>query len=285
MTIPDSPLPIPGLRIHHLNCGSMCPHGRRLMQGEGGWLEPARVVCHVWLIEGRDGLTLVDTGLGTAQVDGMVHGHLKALMRPKLDRAETALAQVQARGFRASDVRDIVVTHLDFDHAGALADFPEARVHVHAPELAAAEAPATLIEKQRYESRLWSHGPRWQRHAFQGERWNGFEAVRALGGDGSPDEILLAPLAGHTRGHTGVAVRDGDHWRLHCGDAYFFHTEVGAQPHCPPGLNLFQTVLAVDNDARKRNQARLAALNAAGGVILNSAHCPHELARDAGPVH
>lgn len=267
------------MRIHHLNCGSMCPHGRRLMQGEGGWFEAARIVCHCWLIEGRDGLTLVDTGLGTAQVGGMVHGHLKALMRPRLSLAETALAQIQALGFQRDDVRDVVLTHLDFDHAGALADFPQARVHVHAPELAAAEAPATLIEKQRYEARLWAHGPKWQTHEAGGERWNGFASVRALGG--GDDEILLVPLAGHTRGHSGVAVRDQAGWRLHCGDAYFFHTEVGATPHCPTGLGVFQTVLAVDNTARKANQARLAALNGQGGITLNSAHCPHELERDA----
>ena len=267
------------MRIHHLNCGSMCPHGRRLMQGEGGWLEPARIVCHCWLIEGRQGLTLVDTGLGTAQVNGLVHGHLKALMRPKLSLAETALAQLQALGFQASDVRDIVLTHLDFDHAGALADFPAARVHVHAPELAAAEAPRSLIEKQRYEARLWAHGPKWLPHSTAGERWNGFEAVRALGD--SDDEILLLPLAGHTRGHTGVAAKDGDgHWRLHCGDAYFFHTEVEAAGHCPTGLHLFQPPLAVANSARKANQARLRQLNAQGGVRLNSAHCPHEYRRD-----
>lgn len=266
------------MQIHHLNCGSMCPHGRRLMQGEGGFFEPARIVCHCWLIEGRNGLTLVDTGLGTAQVQGMVTGSNKALMRPKLSLAETALAQIAALGFKTSDVRDIVLTHLDFDHAGALADFPEATVHVHAPELAAAEARATLVEKMRYEARLWSHGPRWQQHSTSGERWNGFESVRALGeGD---DEILLVPLAGHTRGHTGVAVREGSGWRLHCGDAYFFHTEVQTPAHSPAGLGFFQTLLAVDNSARKANQARLVALNAQGGITLNSAHCPHELARD-----
>ena len=265
------------MKIHHLNCGSMCPHGRRLMQGEGSWLEPARIVCHCWLIEGREGLTLVDTGLGTAQVRGMVHGHLKALMRPTLSLEETALAQIARLGFQAGDVRNIVLTHLDFDHAGALADFPQAAVHVHAPELDAAERPRTLVEKQRYESRLWAHGPQWVRHSTQGERWNGFNAVRALG-DGD-DEILLIPLPGHTRGHTGVAVREAGGWRLHCGDAYFFHTEAETG-RCPPGLELFQRTLAIDGVARLANRRRLHDLHRAGGVTLNSAHCPHEYARD-----
>lgn len=268
------------MKIHHLNCGSMCPHGRRLLQGEGAWFEPAKIVCHCWLIEGRNGLTLVDTGLGTAQVKGMLAGYVRPLMRPKLKLEETAIAQVQKLGFKPSDVRHIVLTHLDFDHAGALADFPDAEVHVHAPELDAAQAPATLNERMRYESRLWAHGPRWQRHSTQGEQWNGFDSVRALGsGD---DEILLLPLIGHTRGHAGVAVRSDTGWRVHCGDAYFFHTEVEAEGHCPTGLSVFQTLLAHSNKARLANQARLRSLNQSGSITLNSAHCPHELARAAG---
>ena len=52
------------MRVHHLNCGTLCPHGRRLLAGEGGLLEPAEVVCHCLLIETDDGLVLLDTGFG-----------------------------------------------------------------------------------------------------------------------------------------------------------------------------------------------------------------------------
>jgi glyoxylase-like metal-dependent hydrolase (beta-lactamase superfamily II) len=187
---------------------------------------------------------------------------------------------VHALGFKARDVRHIVLTHLDFDHAGALADFPEATVHVHGPELDHALKPQTYKERSRYEARLWTHGPRWQRHEVGGEGWNGFDAVRAVGAD--DDEILLVPLSGHTHGHTGVAVRQGSGWRLHCGDAYFFHGEVTPSGHCTPGLKAFQTLIAHDNTARLHNQDRLRALNARGGITLNSAHCPQELARDQG---
>jgi glyoxylase-like metal-dependent hydrolase (beta-lactamase superfamily II) len=51
----------------------------------------------------------------------------------------------------------------------------------------------------------------------------GFEAVRDL--DGLPPEILLVPLAGHTWGHSAVAIDTGDGWLLHAGDAYFFRGE------------------------------------------------------------
>jgi hypothetical protein len=49
---------------HHLNTGTMCPIGRRLVNGTGGLFQRARMVCHCLLIETGDGLALVDTGIG-----------------------------------------------------------------------------------------------------------------------------------------------------------------------------------------------------------------------------
>jgi hypothetical protein len=52
------------MRIHHLNSGTMCPIGRRFVNGTGGIFERARMVCHCLLVETNDGLALVDTGIG-----------------------------------------------------------------------------------------------------------------------------------------------------------------------------------------------------------------------------
>ena len=46
------------VRIHHLNCGTMCPFGGSLLGGDGAALASARLVCHCLLIEGDDGLEL-----------------------------------------------------------------------------------------------------------------------------------------------------------------------------------------------------------------------------------
>ena len=46
--------------------------------------------------------------------------------------------QVEALGYSARDVRHIVVTHLDPDHAGGLSDFPDAEVHIFRAEHKAA---------------------------------------------------------------------------------------------------------------------------------------------------
>jgi glyoxylase-like metal-dependent hydrolase (beta-lactamase superfamily II) len=94
------------------------------------------------------------------------------------------------------------------------------------------------------------------------------------------DDVALVPLVGHTRGHCGVAVRDGAGWLLHAGDAYFFHGEVDPQrPRSTPGLALFQRLVAIDDRARRKNQARLRELVRDHGseVRVFSAHDPVEL--------
>src|SRR5829696_7264008 len=218
----------------------MCPHGRRVLAGKGGLLEPAEIVCHCLLIETDDGLVLLDTGFGVEDTRDLGRlGLAYKLMRPKGELTETALKQVEALGFAAGDVRRIVATHLDPDHSGGLPDFPDAEVHVFARELEAALDPR-LSERPRYRDSHWAHGPNWVRHELEGEEWFGFEGVRILPGTGA--EMLLVPLAGHSRGHSGLALRTDDGWLLHCGDAYFHHGEIATPRHSPAGLRAFQAL-------------------------------------------
>jgi len=267
------------MKVHHLNCGSMCPIGRRLLTGQGAWLAPAHLCCHCLLIEGRDGLILVDTGLGTGDVLAPQRLGLGfQALRPTLMMEETALHQIRELGLDPRDVRHILPTHLDLDHAGALGDFPHAEVHVYAHELQAALTRPSLKEKLRYVSAQWAHGPNWAPHGTDGERWMGFESITPL--PDTDDEVLLVPLTGHTAGHCGVAVRADAGWLLHCGDAYFHHGEMAAEASCPLGLRVFQNLTQMDGRARRGNQRRLRELKARHGheVRLFCAHDPVELA-------
>lgn len=268
------------LKIHHLNCGTMCPHGAPFINGHGKITDNGHMVCHCLLIESNDGLVLVDTGFGINDVKNPTQrlGHaFMAAVRPIADYRETAYMQIKDLGFNPHDVRHILVTHLDLDHAGGLSDFPDAKVHIFAPEFAAAMNP-TWRETSRYLPHQWSHGVNWVTYQTQGETWQGFESIRAI--PELDDEILLVPLVGHTRGHSGIAVNTQDGWLLHCGDAYFHHNQVAAEPSCPIGLELFQRGLAMNNKDRAHNLQRLQQLaQRHEHVKLFSAHDPVELAR------
>ena len=263
--------------VRHLNCATMHPPAARL------GIMPDRLVAHCLLVEGSDGLTLVDTGIGAGDVadPGRLGGPFVKAVGARLDLAETAVAQVQALGYQPADVRDIVLTHLDLDHAGGIGDFPHARVHVHGDELAAARASRHPKEKGRYIAAQWAHGPDWVEHATAGgDDWFGFTSVQAVG-----EDVLLLPLHGHTRGHCGVAVRrPSGGWFLHAGDGYFFHGEKVRPPSCPAGLRIFQTLVQMDKGARQANQERLRELHArhGGEVTVFSAHDASEYDALAG---
>jgi len=246
---------------------------------------PARLVSHCLLIEADQyGLVLVDTGLGLRDVRTprpRLSGFFLRLNRPPLREEEMALRQIERLGFCAADVRHIVLTHLDFDHAGGIEDFPGAEVHVFRPELAAAtEGRRGFVARRRYRPMQWDENVRWQPYDVGGEHWLGFTSVRNM--RGLPPEILLIPLIGHTWGHCGVAIQRDSGWLRHAGDAYFHFGEMDlARPHCPPGLRAYQWMMEVDRRARLGNQERLRALARAGdgAVQIFCAHDEDEFER------
>jgi glyoxylase-like metal-dependent hydrolase (beta-lactamase superfamily II) len=267
------------MRIHHLNCTTMCPLGGLLMDGHSTGLH-ATLVCHCLLVETlRDGLVLVDTGFGLKDIEQPGERLSKlfvSLLRPRLSPEHTALRQIEKLGFSAKDVRHIVLTHLDFDHAGGLDDFPDAQVHLLATEHEVARQQRTWLDRRRFRPQQWSTEPHWIPYAVGGERWFGFESVRAL--RHLPEDILLVPLPGHTAGHAGVAVDRGGTWLLHCGDAYFYHKEMHSPPFCTPGLQAYQLLMQQSARQRFQNQKRLRQLarERAGQVRLFCAHDPTE---------
>jgi glyoxylase-like metal-dependent hydrolase (beta-lactamase superfamily II) len=237
--------------------------------------------CHCVLIEGEDGLVLVDAGLGVEDVNEPRRlGFLfNAIVRPRLEIAETALRQVADLGFRPGDVRHIVPTHLDLDHAGGIGDFPGAAVHVFAAELRAASNPSSLTERGRYRAAQIAAVKKWAPIEEAGESWFGFQAVSAI--PGTRDEALLIPLPGHTRGHCGVAVRRPDGWLLHCGDAYYHRSEIEPDGGATPaGIRFAERMASVNDTERRANLARLRDLaRLAGGEV--KLICSHDLAEFA----
>jgi glyoxylase-like metal-dependent hydrolase (beta-lactamase superfamily II) len=265
--------------VHHLNCGTMCPLGGFLMGQRGARLGRGKLVAHCLLVvTERDGLVLVDTGFGTRDVAGQtpIARSFRAMVGPILEPAETAVAQIERLGLDPRAVHHIVVTHLDLDHAGGIADFPAARVHVHAREHAAAMTRARRIERQRYLPAHWAHGPSWEIYSEDGDTWRGLPAISRL--RGLDADIGLLPMHGHTRGHSAILVRAADRWLIHAGDAYFHRSSVEGAGSVPIGLAAFERITQIDGAARRASAAALRQLRERyDDIDLFCAHDPDEL--------
>lgn len=256
----------------------MCPLASPLVGGGGHLWDRGLFVCHCLLIEGDDGLVLVESGLGTHDLasPSRLPKAFRILTSPPSD-GPTALQHVKRLGFEAADVRHILLTHLDLDHAGGISDFPNAKVHVFKSEYQVAMAPRR-VDKERYLPAQYAHEVDWQLYEeAAGESWFGFDRVQPLTEMG--DDLALVPLTGHSAGHCAVAVRTGQGWLMHCGDGFFHRGDLLDPPKVPLGVRLFQRVVDDNRRLRNKNVARLRELQKTHSSEVNiiCSHDPHQL--------
>lgn len=239
------------------------------------------MVTHCVVLERKNGdVVLIDSGFGTYDVENPQHlGASMALLRPDMKREQTAKYQLEALGLDAKRVTDIVLTHLHYDHAGGLADFPYARVHVYEAEYAVAERAHTLgLKGGGYKSVHWK-GANMLLHKDMGETWLGLRGIRlddALGGL----PLYLVPLEGHTAGMCGVAYYWKDSWFLHAGDVYYHEAELETDGKAPLLLRWMQQLVGYDEALRLQSLAKLKGLLAEQPTLqVFCAHSPSELRR------
>lgn len=84
----------------------------------------------VWVVRSADRLTLIDTGCTRPVAEARGRTYLRC-----------PVESLDALGFEADDVSDVIVTHLHYDHAGNFNRFPNARFHIQARELSYATGP------------------------------------------------------------------------------------------------------------------------------------------------
>lgn len=260
-----------GMDLHLINCGTLHPPSSRLVNGSGGAFARASLTCNCLLVaQGGGDWALVDTGIGTADLADpatrLGRGFVR-INRPRLDPAETAIARVSALGIDPRRVTDIVLTHHDTDHVGGIVDFPWARVHASAAQVALV-APAL---EPRFVDRLhpvqWAHGPRWS--PVQLDRDHGYAGRPAAR---ISDRIRLVALDGHIDGHCGVVVhREGAPDVVHVGDAIFALRTLDGRA-TPLGRALFERRMRTDAPAWRRSREWVRNRHRDGAVIV----CGHD---------
>jgi glyoxylase-like metal-dependent hydrolase (beta-lactamase superfamily II) len=202
---------------------------------------PTRAMpCHCVIFQIDERIILLDSGFGTREMlepNRLLGDDALFKLGHVIDLRLTAYERLKSRGLRPEQVTDIILTHMDNDHAGGVHDFPDATIHVSKEEL---DNYDSTRPRGPYKPYQISHLTKFKTYEQTDERWFDL-AARSLQLSGDL-EAKLVPLPGHTSGHCGVAYREEGKWSLHAGDAYF-DSKINFEENAP-GLPLeiaFQT--------------------------------------------
>jgi 4-pyridoxolactonase len=173
------------VKIYLLDNGSLVIDHAQLMWNIGGGT-PVRIPSYGLLIEHDDGLFLFDTGFDLDHTNAVLPFEL-----PEQTPEQTIPAQLAHCGYKPSDMKTLVNSHLHFDHVGGNKHLPDATVVVHEQELEQARN-CQPFERFGYSDRSWDH---------EGA------AFRTISGDVELARGLqLFETPGHTIGHYSLLV-------------------------------------------------------------------------------
>lgn len=179
-----------------------------------------RLPIYAYAIEHPEGVIVVDTGeTARATEPGYFprwHPYFRFGVREWVEPEEEIGPRLRQLGIEAGDVRKLVLTHLHTDHAGGLHHFQGIETLVTRTELELASGRRGRL--RGYPNNRW---PEWWNPtpvALSGPPVGPFEASLDLTETG---DVTLIPLPGHTPGHIGVLIQEGDSAVLMAGDSSY----------------------------------------------------------------
>ena len=204
---------------------------------------PLLVPCPAFLLRHPSaGAILVDTGLHpsiTADPRENFGNLATRVARPELGAGEDVPAQLRARGLEPSQVAVVVMTHLHFDHASAISEFPQSTFVLSEDEWVAAST-------DRRPALRGYHPPHYD-HAFDYRTVDfhrgGISSYATFGqtfdlfGDGS---IRLAYTPGHSAGHQCVIARLRQRDFVIGGDVIYTYRQLDDAPPPPRPVDAHQ---------------------------------------------
>lgn len=169
---------------------------------EGGNLLKKRIVAHsALLVEHPKGKFLFDTGLGTdiREQFALKPIHLKILMA-YTDHVP-AIEVLQKAGYDPKQIGKVYLSHMHWDHASGIKDFPWAKIITTKEERDAAiksDSRHGYIQRQFDGDRIL-----WENISFDDVPYESYSKSLDLFGDGS---IVFVPMEGHGGGSIGLFV-------------------------------------------------------------------------------
>lgn len=193
------------------------------------------VPCPAFLIHHPSaGAIMVDTGLHPSIASDPVQnfGRLGVrFSRPELRGGEDVPAQLRDRDFDTRQIPIVVMTHLHFDHASAISEFPNSTFVVSSAEW---EAAAKGGGAEGYRRSHYDYAFDFRTVDFDGPSISSFQTFGRsfdLLGDGSV-RLLFTP--GHSAGHMSVLCRLEGRSFLIGGDAFYYEDQLTGDAPMPP---------------------------------------------------
>ena len=191
------------MRVHAIQTGRLIGN-ETFMRGER-WtslLRRRRAVefpVYSYIVEHPEGLIAIDTGM-SAQAHRPATQR-RFVPRPVAKPEDEVGPRMRATGLRPEEVSRVVITHLDWDHVGGIAHFPNAEVLVHRPEW---EFASTFIGRTRYQPRRWPSEFQPTLYDLDAEPYGPFSASLPLTDSG---DVRLVPIPGHSIGQVAVVLQ------------------------------------------------------------------------------
>jgi 4-pyridoxolactonase len=172
------------MKVWLLDGGSIAVEHPQLLWNVPG--PQLRIPCFSVLVETHDGLFLFDTGFDLEHTSRVLPFEL-----PEQSAEQTIPAQLELCGFRPSDVKTLVNSHLHFDHMGGNKLIRDAEVVLHERELAQAR-DYEPFEYFGYSDTTWD--------------WQGARFSTVSGDVELAPGIRLFETPGHSVGHLSALV-------------------------------------------------------------------------------
>ncbi|MDO4176393.1 MAG: N-acyl homoserine lactonase family protein [Bacillota bacterium] len=174
------------LKLYVMKVGRLDMPDKGHMTPGSGVGEPISMPVYCYLIDHPKGLVLVDTG---------VHNEGPATVNEE----DLVVNRIAEAGYKAEDVKYVVMTHMHVDHAAYMTEFPNATFVVRREELKAAWWPEVCEKGYVYDDYKETRGYDYLQP--------GDDEDYDLFLDGS---VVLIDTKGHTRGHQSVVVTLAD---------------------------------------------------------------------------
>jgi N-acyl homoserine lactone hydrolase len=191
------------MKVHVIQTGSLV--GNKTFMRAGRWgavfskREPFEFPAYAYILEHPDGHIAIDTGMTSRAKTPRIMRRL--VPTPFASPEDEVGPQMRAKGLDPSDVRLVIVTHLDWDHVGGVGHFPNAEVLVHRPEM---EFAKTFGGKMRYQPKLWPAAFSPTLFDLGDEPLGPFPQSKPVTDRG---DVTLVPIPGHSIAQVGAVVR------------------------------------------------------------------------------